>query len=98
MSTTTPFWQDYPYQPREPLDGDRSVDVCVVGAGIGGVSTAWHLAERGVRALVLEARQVAAGASGRNGGFLIAGAAPFHNDARALFGGELARRIYAATL
>src|SRR5689334_929124 len=65
---------------------------------MGGVSTALHLAARGLRPIVLEARTVASGASGRNGGFLIAGPAPFHNDARRQFGPELARRIYAATL
>jgi glycine/D-amino acid oxidase-like deaminating enzyme len=60
-------------------------------------STAWHLAERGVKAVVLESRTAASGASGRNGGFLIAGPALFHNDARALLGRDLARRLYQAT-
>lgn len=69
-----------------------------MGGGIGGLATAWHLAERGVRSIVVERREVASGASGRNGGFLIAGAAPMYNDARERFGADLARRIYAATL
>ena len=49
-------------------------------------------AGRGVQATVLEARTAASGASGRNGGFLIAGPAPFHNDARAPLRTRAARR------
>jgi gamma-glutamylputrescine oxidase len=98
MSAWTPLWQDYDYRPRGSLDGDLDVDVCVIGAGIGGISTAWHLAALGVRATVLEARTAGSGASGRNGGFVIVGTAPFHNDARRRFGRELARRIRTATI
>ncbi len=47
---------------------------------------------------MLEARTAGSGASGRNGGFVIVGTAPFHNDARRRFGRELARRIRAATI
>jgi glycine/D-amino acid oxidase-like deaminating enzyme len=93
-----PYWQDEPYTPRPPLDQDLQADVCIVGAGVGGLATAWHLAERGVHAVVLDAREVASGASGRNGGFLIAGSAPMYNDARRLFGADLAWRMHAATL
>jgi glycine/D-amino acid oxidase-like deaminating enzyme len=71
----------------------------VVGAGIGGLATAWHLLARGVRdVVVLDRGVVAGGASGRNGGFFIAGAAPMYDRARELFGRERARAIYAATL
>ena len=60
---------------------DSETDVLVIGAGIAGLSCAWHLAERGVDCTVVEARTAAGGASGRNGGFLVAGAAPAHQDA-----------------
>ena len=93
-----PLWQSDLAVTRPALDGDVTADVAIVGGGIGGLAAAWHLADRGIRATVIEARAVASGASGRNGGFLIAGAAPMYNDARALFGDGLARRIYAATL
>jgi glycine/D-amino acid oxidase-like deaminating enzyme len=95
---TTPFWLDAPYEPRPALSGDAEVDVCVVGGGVGGVSCARRLAEHGLRTLLLEARTVAGGASGRNGGFLLAGAAPFHVDARERYGRAAARRLYARTL
>ena len=48
--------------------GDISADVCVIGAGFTGLSSALHLAERGYDVVVLEAERVAWGASGRNGG------------------------------
>lgn len=43
-------------------------DVCVVGGGLTGLSAALHLAERGYRAVLLEAARIGWGASGRNGG------------------------------
>ncbi len=55
------------------LEGSKSVDVCVVGAGFTGVSTALDLAERGYSVALIEANRVGWGASGRNGGHLING-------------------------
>ncbi|HEY2603899.1 MAG TPA: FAD-dependent oxidoreductase [Thermoleophilaceae bacterium] len=95
---TVPYWLDYPYEPRPPLAADRSADVCVIGAGVGGLSCARELARRGLDTVVLEARTVASGASGRNGGFLLVGGAPFHVDARERWGLEPARRLYARTV
>ena len=54
--------------PTEPIDGDVTADVCVIGAGYTGLSTALHLAEQGVRVVVLEAKEVGFGCSGRNAG------------------------------
>lgn len=56
-----------------PLKGTERADVCVIGAGFTGISTALHLAERGYKVNVLEANRVGWGASGRNGGQMIAG-------------------------
>jgi glycine/D-amino acid oxidase-like deaminating enzyme len=98
MTGSTPYWLDAPYEPRPPLAGPSDVDVCVVGGGVGGVSCALRLAEHGLRTMLLEARTVAGGASGRNGGFLLPGAAPFHVDARERYGRAAARRLYARTL
>jgi glycine/D-amino acid oxidase-like deaminating enzyme len=97
-SGSVPFWLDGPYQPRAGLQGDVEVDACVIGGGVGGLSCARRLAEHGIETVLLEAATVAGGASGRNGGFLIAGTAAFHNDARERFGVERARRMYAGTL
>ncbi|MES2354287.1 MAG: FAD-binding oxidoreductase [Pseudomonadota bacterium] len=50
------------------LEGVEHADVCVVGGGFAGLSTALELAARGYSVIVLEAKQVGWGASGRNGG------------------------------
>ena len=55
------------------LRGAVSADVCVIGAGYTGISTAICLAERGYEVCVVEANCVGWGASGRNGGQMIAG-------------------------
>jgi gamma-glutamylputrescine oxidase len=98
LEATTPFWLDAPYEPRPALEGRAEVDVCVIGGGVGGLSCARSLAAHGLDVLLLEGRTVAAGASGRNGGFLLAGASAFHVDARERYGSEAARTLYARTL
>ena len=57
----------------DALDGDMTADVCVIGGGIAGCSTALHLAERGYRVVLLEAQHIGWGASGRSGGQAIVG-------------------------
>jgi len=56
-----------------PLRGDHSTDVCIIGAGFTGISSALHLLERGYNVHVVEANRVGWGASGRNGGQIIGG-------------------------
>ena len=56
---------------RPPLQGSAEADVCVIGAGFTGLSTALFLAEAGFRVIVLEAVTVGWGASGRNGGQIV---------------------------
>lgn len=56
-----------------PLAADLTADVCVIGGGFTGVNTAIELAQRGLSVIVLEARRIGWGASGRNGGQLIRG-------------------------
>ena len=60
-----------PSPERPALQGDVHADVCVIGAGYTGLSTALFLAEAGVQVVVLEAVRVGFGASGRNGGQLV---------------------------
>lgn len=59
--------------PTPPLAQDVSADVCVIGAGFAGLSTALHLAEAGVSVVVLETHEPGWGGSGRNGGQVIPG-------------------------
>ena len=58
---------------RPPLKGDHTIDICVVGAGYSGLSTALHLAEKGYKVAIIEGAQVGWGASGRNGGQIVNG-------------------------
>ena len=58
---------------RLPLQGDEACDVCIIGAGYSGLSTALHLVENGYKVIVVEAVSVGFGASGRNGGQIING-------------------------
>ncbi|SEC27153.1 FAD-binding oxidoreductase [Pseudomonas marginalis] len=58
---------------RPALGADLSADVCVIGVGFTGVNTAIELAQRGLSVILLEARRIGWGASGRNGGQLIRG-------------------------
>ena len=62
---------DFPAQPA--LEGVLKADVCILGAGITGLSTAIELAEAGLSVVVLEAQRVGWGASGRSGGQAIFG-------------------------
>jgi glycine/D-amino acid oxidase-like deaminating enzyme len=76
-----------------PLDGDRRVSVAIVGGGFTGLSTALHLAEKGVDVAVLEAHEPGWGASGRNGGQVNPGLKHDPDDVEAHFGPDLGRRM-----
>ena len=81
--------------PGQPaLAGDVEADVCVVGAGISGCSTAIHLAERGYRVVLLEAERVGYGASGRSGGQIIPGYASSMAKLVDLLGPADAKRLW----
>lgn len=56
---------------RPVLEGEAETDVCVIGAGYTGLSTALFLLEHGFKVTVLEAVKVGCGASGRNGGQIV---------------------------
>ena len=56
-----------------PLRGEQHADICIIGAGFTGISSALHLVERGYNVHVIEANRVGWGASGRNGGQIIGG-------------------------
>ncbi|MET0533016.1 MAG: FAD-binding oxidoreductase [Steroidobacter sp.] len=85
--------------PEHPsLQGEVSADVCVIGGGIAGCSTALELAERGYRVVLLEGRRIGWGASGRSGGQAITGFASGQNKLVEQVGAENARRMWDISL
>jgi gamma-glutamylputrescine oxidase len=92
----TPLWLD---EPTTPVDSgpQGSVDVAIIGAGITGVSCALALARGGLRVRVHDARGIAEGASGRNGGFALRGGAARYDVARETYGAEAAKELWQRT-
>jgi sarcosine oxidase len=77
------------------LAGDKRADVAIVGAGYAGLNAALRLAELGRHAIVLDAYEPGFGASGRNGGQVIAGLKYDPDELLAMFGEERGRRLVA---
>src|SRR5262245_28661919 len=75
------------------LAGETRAAVAVIGGGFTGLSTALHLAEAGIDAVVLEASEVGWGASGRNGGQVNAGLKWNPEKIEAVFGPDLGGRM-----
>ena len=73
--TTVSYWLSEPHEPLPAVTLAASPEVAVVGGGITGCSCALALAEAGLRVRLFDAREIAGGASGRNGGFALRGAA-----------------------
>jgi gamma-glutamylputrescine oxidase len=91
---TESYWLAEPSEPFPAPLGNGRVDVAVVGAGVTGCACALALAEGGLRVRVHEARRVAWGASGRNGGFALRGGAPPYDVARRELGPERAAELW----
>ena len=91
------FWLSEPADPLARSKADGQPDVVVVGAGVTGCSCALTLAEGGLRVCVHEARRVASGASGRNGGFALRGGAMSYVTARERFGVDGAKAFWRFT-
>lgn len=80
------------------LAGTTYCDLCVVGLGASGLAAVRWAVEQGLSVVGLDAGRVAAGAAGRNGGFLLGGAARFHHQVVDQLGEALAVDIYRRTL
>lgn len=86
---------DDPDYPR--LDGDAAAQVCVIGGGYTGLSAALSLAERGMSVVVLEAKRVGWGASGRNGGQICTGFSSGNTKLETWLGRDDARKLFDLT-
>ncbi len=84
---------------RAPLAGRHEVHTCIVGGGFAGLNTALGLAERGGHDVVLlEAREIGHGASGRNGGFVFGGFSRGEGELLAELGPQRAQALYQGTV
>jgi gamma-glutamylputrescine oxidase len=77
--------------------GAGRVDVAIVGAGVTGCACAAELARAGLSVRVHDAREIAGGASGRNGGFALRGGAARYDVARESYGEEATRELWRLT-
>lgn len=83
-----------PFLEQPALGENVKAEVCIVGGGLAGLSIAWQLCQSGVAVVVLEAKRIAWGASGRNGGFVSPGFAGDIDDVERVSGKERAQRLY----
>jgi gamma-glutamylputrescine oxidase len=88
---TVSFWQD------RSAEREHTVDFLVVGMGISGASAAYWLAERGESVALVDAADVASGASGKSGGMLLLGTADPYSRVVDLFGRERSQEIWEFT-
>jgi glycine/D-amino acid oxidase-like deaminating enzyme len=79
---------------HEPPTGDLRTEVCVIGGGLAGLTTALELACRGMPVVLIERHRIGWGASGRNGGFVSSGFAEGIGRIIARVGLETARVLY----
>jgi gamma-glutamylputrescine oxidase len=91
LSEESPGFSDRASRPAGP------VDVAIVGGGVTGCACALVLVEAGRRVRVYEAREIAGGASGRNGGFALRGGALAYDAARRNLGPERAKELWRLT-
>jgi len=84
--------------PRPALEGSVDCDVCVVGAGIAGCSSALHLAQAGLSVVLLEQHRVSWGASGRSGGQALFGIATGQAKLERLIGAADARAVWEVSV
>jgi len=83
---------------RPPLTEKLRADACVVGLGASGLAAVEAIAARGLSVVGVDAGRVAAGAAGRNGGFLLGGPALFLHEAVRRWGRDPAEWLYRETL
>jgi glycine/D-amino acid oxidase-like deaminating enzyme len=92
------YWQATAPGAAAPNDLPATTDVVVIGGGLLGAATTYWLARGGADVTLIEAQAIAGGASGRNGGFVVAGTAASYPEAIERHGHAAARAVWTLTL
>ena len=91
------YWLEEQAPPIRSPRHEGRVDVAIVGGGVTGCACARVLAEAGLRVRLHEARAIATGASGRNGGFALRGGAARYVVSRESYGADVTRTLWLWT-
>ena len=91
-------WDDGRWNSLATLTENITADICVIGLGGSGLTALQVLSDANTNAVGIDARSLAAGAAGRNGGLLLAGTARFHHQTVAALGTHRAKQLYGLTL
>ncbi|MGH8108498.1 MAG: NAD(P)/FAD-dependent oxidoreductase, partial [Arenimonas sp.] len=83
---------------QSSLEGMEKADVCILGAGLTGLSTAIECAQAGLKVVVLESQRIAWGASGRSGGQAIFGFGCDQHKITSMLGIEDSRKLFDFSL
>ncbi|MCR8922864.1 FAD-binding oxidoreductase [Dasania sp. GY-MA-18] len=86
------------HSPYPQLAQDIRCDVCIIGGGYSGLSTALHLAKKGLQVVLLEAERVGWGASGRNGGHVGTGQRKGQQELESMLGKDRAKTLWQYSL
>jgi glycine/D-amino acid oxidase-like deaminating enzyme len=92
---SNPIW---PVTERFPtFKGDTNADIVIVGGGIAGISSAYHLSKAGYKVVVLEKDEIGSGATGASSGVLYYGSGTNFVPAIEMYGKERATLLWNAT-
>ncbi|MFZ1753338.1 MAG: FAD-binding oxidoreductase [Caldilineaceae bacterium] len=99
---TTSFWQQSIGLPTPEAPAGEGLkietDLCIVGGGVIGSSIAWFAKQAGIEAVLLDARQPALGATGRNAGMALCGIAESYASAVEQYGRQAAKELWQLTI
>ena len=98
MRSSTPYWLQNRKRIAPELDKNTTCDVVVIGGGITGVAACRALLKEGIDVVLVEAREIAMSATGRNAGFILQGTAERYNRAVELYGRPKAKQIHQYTI
>ncbi len=96
MRTVTP-WNSNNKRMPDRIYGNKKTDIAIIGGGITGVSAAYHLARRGIKTVLIEAKRLGGGSSGKSFGLLVSGTEHDLKEAVHKFGWPHAKDIWQAT-